>query len=78
MQAGDSVYLDDAKGRSYGKVTTRAEDGMCAVKWDSGITERVHESKLKPSPNPYEQDSPKHPSFRERLTELWDSFRPGK
>jgi hypothetical protein len=77
MHVGDHVYLDDASGRNNGKVTTRSEDGICAVKWDSGITERVHESELRLADESYAQDDPKHPSFRERLAALWDS-RPGK
>lgn len=77
MNTDDHVYLDDASGRHFGKVTTRADNGMCSVKWDSGITEQIHEDELHEYTNPYEQDDPKDPSWRERLATLWDS-RPGK
>lgn len=77
MNTGDHVYLDDPQGRVYGKVTALADDGICVVKWDSGTTERVHESELVALTTPYADDDPKHPTFRERLSALWD-MRPGK
>lgn len=93
MKVGDHVYLDDSKGRNYGKITTRDEKGICHVKWDSGITERIHESELylaasgltpkqeeivRNMDEDHSQDDPKHPTWRERLASLWDDFRLGK
>jgi hypothetical protein len=109
VKIGDVVTLTDPMGEHTGTVTKILdEDGMVAVTWNSGVTERVHESELSlagrtlaPRPgddvwdaeegriNPgllreeaeadeaYEADDPKHPTFRERLSALWDA-RPGK
>lgn len=46
MEVNDHVSLTDPAQTHHGKVTAVAEDGMCHVKWDSGMTERVHESEL--------------------------------
>ena len=106
MEVDDVVTLTDATGEHTGKVTKILdEDGMVAVTWNTGVTERIHESELvgassmdstgpglppwepkmfqdelaraNPDEEAYEPDNPKHPTFRERLSALWDS-RPGK
>jgi hypothetical protein len=46
VKEGDRVSLTDARMTHTGTVTTRREDGLCTVKWDSGMTERIHESEL--------------------------------
>lgn len=46
VKEGDRVSLTDARMTHTGTVTTRREDGMCTVKWDSGMTERIHENEL--------------------------------
>lgn len=117
MIVGDRVSITDPQNTHEGTVTTVKDDGMLTVKWDSGMTERVHESELTllgyqlgaplsggppanrlameqakiqqglaeavrgetvPMPNlddddGYDQDDPKHPSFRERLAAWWDA-----
>lgn len=90
MNVGDVVTLTDATGENTGKVTQLLQEpGMVRVTWDSGVSERVHESELKkkteapslvgrtlaprPGDDAYEDDDPKHPTFRERLAALWDN-----
>ena len=46
MNVRDRVSLTDAQATHYGVVTTRRDDGACTVKWDSGMTEFIHESEL--------------------------------
>lgn len=75
MNVGDRVSLtEDVSTTHTGTVTTRDESGMLTVKWDSGITERLHEEEVEPEDaDAYEADDPKHPTFRERLSEWWDA-----
>lgn len=46
MNVRDRVSLKDAQGTHYGVITVMRVDGLCSVKWDSGITELVPESEL--------------------------------
>lgn len=47
MNVNDRVQIGDAFGTHKGTVNVVHPDGMCAVKWDVGTTERVHESELR-------------------------------
>lgn len=71
---GDRVALTDANGTHAGTVMVRNDTGMCSVKWDSGVTERIHELALTPADengDAYDTSDPKHPSFIERLSALF-------
>lgn len=47
MKVRDRVWLKDPLGEHFGTVTTVNEhSGMCTVKWDSGMTERIHKTEL--------------------------------
>lgn len=68
-----------------GIVLSSTDDGVCTVRWDSGVVERVHESELELAGAPpevdeeegYSQDDPKHPGYHDHLAGHWDT-RPGK
>lgn len=77
MNVHDRVCVTDAEGTHSGTVMMRYSDGMCFVKWDTGVTERIHEDELDAEDGGRPLDDPKHPTYRERLAELWDS-RPWK
>lgn len=55
----DRVSLKDAQGTHYGVITVMRVDGLCSVKWDSGITELVPESEL----TFVEGGAPEYPPF---------------
>lgn len=48
MKPRDRVILKDTIGTNHGTITVRSDNGMCAVKWDTGITEHIHENELTP------------------------------
>ncbi len=48
MNVGDRVSITDPQRTHEGSVTTVKEDGTLIVKWDSGMTERLHESEVTP------------------------------
>lgn len=44
---GDRVILSTPEQTFTGTVTVRRDDGVLSVKWDAGLTERIHESELR-------------------------------
>ena len=84
MSDGARVTLTDNRGQHHGTVMKHHTDGLCVVKWDNDVAERVHESELTLEREEHdvvheghESDDPKSHGWRERLASLWDS-RPGK
>lgn len=87
MNVRDRVSVTDTHAIHYGVVTTKRENGLCSVKWDSGITELIHESEL----TVVQGGAPEYPPFenneelprvgdaavtwRDRLVALWERLR---
>ena len=46
LREGDRVRHTDAQGTHRGQVTRVVENGMVYVKWNSGVTEKIHETEL--------------------------------
>lgn len=47
MNVRDRVILATPEQTFTGTVTMRRDDGLLSVKWDAGLTERIHEDKVR-------------------------------